>query len=312
MDSLALALGTGLLVALACGLVYWGLLRWRTSDTPQQRLERLTASAHPLEDAELELPFVERALMPWLRKQVRAAGRLARSRNMEKLKQNLARAGYPYGWTVLDVLGIKLLIAILSMGGVLSLFTLRKAPFLAAMLLGSLVGVIGFLLPDFWLGSRVRRRKKEITRTMPDALDMLTICVDAGAGLDSAMFKISEKWRNAIATEFGKVVAEIRIGMTRRQALQSLASRTDVPDVASFVAVLLQADQFGLSIANVLHTQSDQMRVRRWQHAEEEARKVPIKLLFPLIFMIFPSMLAVTIGPAIPVLIRILAGMTSR
>jgi tight adherence protein C len=160
------------------------------------------------------------------------------------------------------------------------------------------------LAPDFWLGSRVRKRKGEIRRSLPDALDMLTICVDAGSGLDSGMLKISEKWQNAIATEFGKVVAEVRIGLSRREALQNLAWRTNVEEVGSFTAVLTQAEQYGLSIATVLHTQSEQMRIRRWQRAEEEARRVPIKLLFPLIFMIFPALLAVSIGPAIPIVVR--------
>ena len=312
MSSLHLVVGMGLLVSLSCGLIFWGLLKWKATETPQQRLERLTASLHPLEDAELELPFLDRVIKPWLHKQIQAVGRLAPSRNIEKLRQNLTRAGYPYALTTLDFLGLKLLVGMVAAAGLLFLLASRGAPFLGAMLITGTVGVIGFLLPDFWLGSRVGRRKKEITRTLPDALDMLTICVDAGAGLDSAMLKISQKWQNAIASEFGKVVAEIRIGMTRHEALQNMATRTDVPDVGSFVAVLLQADQFGLSIANVLHTQSEQMRARRWQRAEEEARKVPIKLLFPLIFMIFPAMLAVTIGPAIPVLLQTFAQLNKR
>jgi tight adherence protein C len=184
---------------------------------------------------------------------------------------------------------------------------LRQAGSLNALLLAAGTGVLAFLLPDFWLGSRVRGRQRQIRRSLPDTLDMLTICVDAGAGLDSGMLKISEKWHNAIAAEFGKVVAEIRIGLTRREALQNLATRTNVPEVGSFVAVLVQAEQFGLSIASVLHTQSEQMRIRRSQRAEEEAHKVPIKLLFPLIFLIFPALLAVTLGPAVPVVVSTLS-----
>lgn len=310
MDTLTLALCTGLLVSLSCGFIYSGFLRWRTRETAKQRLERLMASQSPLEEAELTLPFVDRVLKPWLRKQIQATGRLAPARGIERLQRNLMRAGYPYNFTVLDFLGIQIMGSLLCVVVVLYLMALRKAPPLQGMLLASIAGLIGFMLPDLWLRSRVRRRKAEIARTLPDALDMLTICVDAGAGLDSAMLKISEKWQNAIATEFGKVVAEIRIGKTRREALQNMAERTDVPEVASFVAVLLQADQFGLSIANVLHNQSEQMRQRRWQRAEEEARKVPIKLLFPLVFLILPALLAVTIGPAVPILLRIFREMT--
>jgi len=305
-----LAVSASILASLSVGFLVWGLYQLRQSETPEQRLERLTASLHPLEEAELDLPFTERVVKPWLQRQIQAAGRLAPSRNIEKLRQNLIEAGYPYGLNVLDFLGIKLLFGMSIWIGILAFSALRGASFLPALFLALVLAVMGFLLPDFWLGAQGRRRKKEIVRSLPDALDMLTICVDAGAGLDSAMLKISQKWKNAVATEFGKVVAEIRIGMTRREALQNMAKRTNVPELSSFVAVLLQADQFGLSIASVLHTQSEQMRGRRWQRAEEEARKVPTKLLFPLVFMIFPAMLAVTVGPAIPVLLKTFASLS--
>jgi len=304
-----LAVGGGIAVGLAMALILYGLSQSKRPEALQQRLERLTASLHPLEEAELEQPMADRVLKPWFHRQVQAAGRLAPASNLQKLRENLLRAGYPYGLTMLDFTGVKLLAGMAIGIGVLALSALKGSSLLPALLLAGVLGIIGFLLPDFWLGSQVKRRQKEIVRGMPDALDMLTICVDAGAGLDSAMLKISQKWRNAIATEFGKVVAEIRIGMTRHEALQNMANRANVPDLSSFVAVLLQADQFGLSIATVLHTQSEQMRARRWQRAEEEARKVPTKLLFPLVFMVFPAMLAVTIGPAIPVLLKTFAGM---
>ena len=306
MNPLIVALGTGLLVTLSCGLVLGGLVRWASAETPKQRLERLSASAHPTEEAELEQPFLDRVIRPWLQKQVQAAGRLAPAYNLEKLRASLVRAGHPYGLTILDFFGVKLLAALLAAIATLYLASLRQVPSLSAVLMPVLMTVLAFLLPDFWLGGRVRERQRQLRRSLPDALDMLTICVDAGAGLDSGMLKISERWSNAIGIEFGKVVAEIRIGLTRREALQNLVWRTNVPEMSSFVAVLLQAEQFGLSIASVLHTQSDQMRVRRWQRAEEEARKVPIKLLFPLIFMILPALFAVVLGPAIPAVIRTL------
>ena len=302
---IAASAGAGLGLA----LVVWGLWKLRSAETPQQRLERLTISLRPLEDAELAVPFNERALKPWLRQQIQGAGRLAPSRNVEKLRQNLMRAGYPHGWGLLDFLGIKLLASAAAVTGTVLLFALLGSGGFSGVLFAVILGAMGFLLPDFWLGGRVRQRQHDLTRTLPDALDMLTICVDAGAGLDSAFQKISEKWQNAIASEFGKVVAEISIGITRREALENMVMRTHVPDVNSFVAVLLQAEQFGLSIANVMHTQSEQMRQKRWQRAEEEARKVPTKLLFPLVFMIFPAMFVVTIGPAVPVLISVFRDM---
>jgi len=307
-----IALTIGFLVSLSCVITFWGLYKLSTAETAQQRLERLSARPHPLEEAELEAPFLDRVIKPWFRRQLRAAGRLAPARNLERLRQNLAQAGYPYGLTVLDFLGVKLLGSILAGIFIVYLLASRKQPFLSTALFVGAAGLAGFFLPDIWLNSRVRKRKKELTRHLPDALDMLSICVDAGAGLDAAMLRISQKWQNEIAVEFGKVVAEIRIGISRSEALQNMARRTSVPEIGSFVAVLLQADQFGLSVAHVLHTQSDQMRTRRWQRAEEEARKVPIKLLFPLVFLILPAMFAVTIGPAVPVLIRTFAGLRGR
>ncbi len=304
MNPLPVALSVGFLVSLSCGLIYWGLPRLRRDESPQQRLERLSASPNPLEEAQLEAPFSSRVLTPWLRKQIRAAGRFAPSRNIEKIRQDLIQAGHPSGLTVLDFLGIKLLTGLFSGGAVLYLTVLRGGrSFLAGVLFTVVLAAVAFLLPDFWLGSRVRQRQREIRQTLPDALDMLTICVDAGAGLASAMLKIGQKWDNAIAFEFGKVVAEMNIGLSRRESLQNMAARTGVEDVHAFVAVLLQADQFGLSIAKVLHTQSEEMRNRRWQRAEEESRKVPIKMLFPLVFLLLPAMLGITVGPTIPILL---------
>jgi len=297
------------LVSVAVALLYRGLLKVGRSETPQERLDRLSASTRPLEEAELDQSIRDRVINPWLRGQIQAAGRLAPSYNLQQSKLNLMRAGYPHNLNVLDLLGVKLLAAMLIGIVTTYLMAARPGPLLPKLLIAALMLVVGFLLPDFWLGSHVRRRQAAILRHLPDALDMLTICVDAGAGLESAMQRIGQKWHNEIAVEFGKVVAEVALGLTRREALQNMAKRTDVPDVGSFVAVLLQADQFGLSIANVLHTQSEQMRIRRWQRAEEEARKIPVKLLFPLVGLIMPAMFAVTIGPAVPVLMEVFGEM---
>ena len=310
MDPMITALATGLLVTLSCGLMLGGLIKWASAETPAQRLERLSTSPHPMDDLELERPFLDRAVRPWLRKQVQAAGRLAPAYNIERIRLNLVRAGYSYGPTVLDFFGIKLLAALVAAIVALYLLSLRREPSLTALTLPVVMGLLAFILPDFWLARRVRERQRELRRALPDALDMLTICVDAGAGLDSGMLKISQRWRGAIGTEFGQVVAETRIGLTRREALQNLVRRTNLPEISSFVAVLLQAEQYGMSIVNVLHMQSEQLRVQRWQRAEEASRKAPIKMLFPLIFMVFPALLAVVLGPAVPLLLRTFAQMT--
>jgi len=127
----------------------------------------------------------------------------------------------------------------------------------------------------------------------------LTVCVEAGLGFDAAMQKVTEKWKDDLALAFGRVLQEIRLGKMRREALRDMADRMDVPDVTSFVAAIIQADQLGVSIAKVLRIQSDQMRVRRRQRAEEKAHQAPIKMLFPMVFLIFPSLYLVLLGPAV-------------
>jgi tight adherence protein C len=160
------------------------------------------------------------------------------------------------------------------------------------------------------LSWRINQRKGGIIRALPDGLDMLNICVGAGLGFDAALSRVGERWDTPLADEFNRVVAEIRLGKSRRQALLDLADRTEVIEVENFVATIVQADQLGVSIAKVLRTQSEQMRIVRRQRAEELARQATIKLLFPLVFLIFPAMLAVLLGPAVPQLIQTLGGLT--
>jgi tight adherence protein C len=157
---------------------------------------------------------------------------------------------------------------------------------------------IGLYFPNFWLKRRVRRRKRAITLALPDALDMMSICVDAGLGFEAAIQKIASQWENELATEFRRMIHELRMGVDRSKAMHHMVERTGVPDVASFAAVLIQADQLGISIRDVLKSQSKQMRIKRRQRAEEQAQKVPIKMLFPLIVFIFPSMFMIILGPA--------------
>jgi tight adherence protein C len=177
------------------------------------------------------------------------------------------------------------------------------------ILVTAAVGILGFYLPMFWLGTRISQRKSAILRALPDGLDMLNICVGAGLGFDAALSRIGERWHTPLADEFNRVVAEIRLGKTRRQALLDLADRTDVLEVENFIATIVQADQLGVSIAKVLRAQAEQMRILRRQRAEELARQATIKLLFPLVFLIFPAMLAVLLGPAVPQIIQALGGL---
>ena len=169
-----------------------------------------------------------------------------------------------------------------------------------------LVGGLGYFLPLLWLRRRVRRRQHEITRALPDALDMLTIGVEAGLAFESALLKVGERWNNALTREFHRAVAEMRVGTARDLALQRMADRTGVQDLGTFVAVLVQSSQLGVSIAQVLHTQAAQMRVKRRQRAEELARQAGVKMVFPLVFLIFPAMFVVVLGPGIPAMLSLM------
>jgi tight adherence protein C len=154
------------------------------------------------------------------------------------------------------------------------------------------------MMPVLWLRSRIRQRQSEIIKSLPDALDLLTITVEAGMGFDGAIQKVAEKWDNHLSRGFAKVVQEMRLGVIRREALKNMERSMDVPDVTTFIAAIIQADQLGVSIAKILRIQSEQMRIKRRQRAEELANKAPIKMLFPMVFLIFPALFIILLGPA--------------
>lgn len=270
---------------------------------------RRYAPKRTLEEVELSEPFFERAIKPLLQRMVRIAGRLAPQRNIEDLERDLARAGRPLDLMAIDFLGGRLLVALsvgLVMGGVVLLF--KSSPRLAFFftLAG---GLVGFYAPKVWLWTRIARRQRDIERALPDALDMLVVCLDAGLGFDLALLRIAQRWRHELARELDQVIYEIRAGKPRAEALQDLVTRTGVEDIATFVAVVLQAEELGVSVAKVLHIHAGQMRILRRYRAEEQARQAAIKMLFPLVFLIFPATLAVILGPAVPQLLSVLGGL---
>lgn len=256
-----------------------------------------------LRDLELSKPWRERLLKPLLR-QLYGAGRLLTPvRNIEQLQQDLILAGLFERLTVIDFLGLRIFAGVGVAVVVFFVMNLRGA--FASALLFALAGfLVGLYLPNLWLRSRIGRRQKGIARSLPDMLDRMSICVDAGLGFEAAIQKASQQGKDELALEFRRVIGELRLGIPRGQALRHLVDRTGVAEVASFVAVLVQADQLGIAIRDVLHTQSAHMRMRRRQRAEEEAQKAPIKMLIPLVLFIFPAMFAVILGPAIPLILE--------
>jgi tight adherence protein C len=218
-----------------------------------------------------------------------------------KLKQKLAVAGFRSETAPTIFLGIKfaMLVAGLFFSGGWMLFTNGFTQDTLVYTIG--IAGIMFYLPEFVLGFLARRRKEQIFLGLPDALDLLVVCVEAGLALDQAMRKVADEMKKSyrvIAEEFGLSNFQLQVGRTREEVLRELALRTDVDDVRALSAILIQADKFGASIAQALRTQSDAMRVRRRQIAEEKAAKTAVKLLFPLVLFIFPGIFVVLVGPA--------------
>lgn len=289
------------IMVLALLLVVLGVRRPAQEVVIEERLAQFGQRIPTLEEMELQRPFQERVLAPMLRKLTTFFSRFAPSKGMEKVQQQLLEAGSPAGLGPREFFGVRLLMG-LGLGGVMFLlFLLSGGGLLQLVGLPAAVGLVGYLLPSFWLGGKVRQRKTEIIRALPDAIDLLTISVEAGLGFDPALGRVVEKWDNALTREFGRMQSEIRVGAARREAMREMATRVNVDDLNVFVSAIVQADQLGVSISQVLRVQSQQMRMRRRQRAEEQAHKAPVKMIFPMVFLIFPALYIVLLGPAVPI-----------
>lgn len=282
-------------------LIIVGLGSRKPGDSLQSRLAEYSLREQPatLEEIELSLPFTERVLAPMVRQSSEFALRFTPARSLEAARHNLDLAGNPNNWSAQEFFGVRALAMVVLAVLIFILLTVTKAETGLVVLLTVAFAALGFFLPALWLGGKIRSRKSSIIKALPDALDLLTICVEAGLGFDQAMQKVSEKWENELSRAFGRVLQEIRLGKTRREALRDMSDRMDVSDMTSFIAAVIQSEQLGVSMAKVLRIQSDQMRVRRRQRAEEKARQAPVKMLFPLVFLIFPSIFIVLLGPAV-------------
>jgi tight adherence protein C len=262
-----------------------------------------------LRDLEMRDSFYQRVIQPILSTVLQKLGRMAPQRNIEELNRKLETAGLLARLNVIDFLGLKILTGLCFGSMTAAVLFLTQSSLLLTAGLGLAMGLLGFTLPNYWLLTRMSARQAEILRSLPDALDMMTICVDAGLGLQGAMQIVCENWDNALVDEFTRVLAEVRLGRGALEAMESMGKRTGVKEVASFVMSITLAHKLGVSIANVLHIQAEQMRIARRQKAEETARQAAIKMLFPLVFLIFPAMFAVILGPAIPQLLETMSSL---
>lgn len=267
----------------------------------EERLAQLGTLERPpsLEEIELSLPFTERILRPRLQKMAEFISRLTPAQTLTRTRRNLELAGASRRISTTEFLSIRfVLMGVLGAGAIVFASTSQSLSTLWKIIIIPAGAIAGNYLPVLWLNSRMKQRQKEIIRALPDVLDLLTICVEAGLGFDAAMARVVEKWDNELTRAFGRVLQEIRLGKLRREALRDMADSVDVNDLSTFVAAVIQADQLGVSIAKVLRIQSEQMRVRRRQRAEEEGRKAPVKIALPTVLLIFPSLLIPILGPA--------------
>jgi tight adherence protein C len=291
-----------IIAVLALGLIVFSivLLRRAEEDPLSARIGEyaMRDEAASMEEIELSLSISDRIFVPMVRRISQFVIRLTPQTTLERTARQLELAGSPRNMTAAEFWAIRAVTTVAL--GLLAFFFMGNFADDASRRILYTLGAtaLGFMLPPMLLKSKIDRRKQAIIKKFPDALDLMSICVDAGLTFDGAMAKVDEKWEDPLAREFGRVIYEIQLGKSRRQALRDMSHRIDVSDVTSFIAAVLQADQLGVSIGKVLRIQSEQMRIRRRQRAEEKAHHAPVKMLFPMVFLIFPAMFIVLLGPA--------------
>ena len=268
--------------------IYRGLRNVRDIQIAPQDLGKL----------QLASAFSVRVGLPAVRRLGKLAARFTPASLSQRLTRELTYAGEPVGWDAERLIAVKIMVAgALGAGGLLLGFGTGTAS-LKVVILFVLLGALGFILPDFVLNSHYRERQEEIRLALADALDVLSITVEAGLGFDAALARVAREVQGPLGQELQRVLQEMQLGKARSDAFRDLAERSTLPELKSFVLAMIQADVFGISVSKVLHVQSREMRIKRRQRAEERAQKLPVKILFPLLFCIFPALFVVLLGPA--------------
>lgn len=247
---------------------------------------------------DLDVSFLDRVLKPSIANFARFFSRILPQSTLSEVQSQLTRAGDPMTfnafisfWAI--ALGLCVLMAIfLFVSGPGGLIPNRLG-------MASAVIFMGYFLPRNWLKGKVKSKQKMVIRALPDALDLITTCVEAGLGLDAALQRVAEKSEGPLADELQKMLRDVSMGKLRREAMTELSERIGVDELSSFITAIIQAEQLGVGIAQVLRVQSDQLRTQRRQRAERQAHEAPIKMIFPLVLFIFPAFLAIILGPAV-------------
>jgi tight adherence protein C len=294
-----------LILILALFATFWAIVLaamvMNLQRAERARTERIMGavgtSSTNLREQDLDASFVERALFPALSSLGNIARRLTPGDSRIRNERRLMLAGSPAGWTAERVASAKLVGAVLGALVGIALARMIGASGPSFIGLGILLAGLGFFAPNAVLASRAEDRQDEIRKVLPDTMDLLTISVEAGLGFDAAVAQVMTNVPGVLSQEFSRMLQEMRLGVGRQDAFRNLAERTDVEELRSFILAMIQADKFGVSIANVLRAQAHELRIKRRQRAEEKAMKVPVKILFPMVFCVLPALFVVILGP---------------
>lgn len=290
-------------VVLLAGLVVVGR---RASEGDEDPLARRLAEygdrelPASLEELEMSLTMQERIIIPMYNALARFVIQFTPENQIEEVRSKIDKAGMTGKIEPTTFFGQRVALTLGLGGGAFFLFFfMTDWPVIRAVIGTGIGAALGYYLPMMQLSSKISRRQNNILRGLPDALDLMVVCVEAGLSFDGAMGKVYEKWDNEVAQAFGRIIQEIQLGKVRRDALRDMAQRLDVPDFTTFAAAIIQADQLGVSIGKILRIQSDQMRIKRRQRAQEKAQQAPVKMMIPMTFFVFPSIWIVLMGPSV-------------
>lgn len=308
--ALTLVLGLGLLFAatLLVVLATGDLIRERRAVDRSLTAIR-SMDAVPIDPRAVTAPFSERVIAPIGDQLINLGRLLTRQGAEERLQHRLDIAGNPRGWTVERIAGFKVLgmVVLAALGMVM--VAARGGSFPVLVVIAIAFGTFGYLLPNLLLINAGQKREERMRNALPDALDLMTISVEAGLGFDAAMSRVAHDTKGPLAQEFSRVLQEMQLGVGRINAMRAMADRTTIKELKTFSLAMVQADSFGVPVARALRVQAKEMRVARRQRAEERAQKVPVKILFPLIFFILPALFIVILGPIVLNLIDVLGSM---
>ncbi len=297
----------GLVVAIGVLMIFIGLSRTPSTNTAQMVQQRLSVYGGEkqltVEEIELQRPFSERVLRPAIERLGSLLSRSTPQKARQDVLNRLELAGRPGNLTPEDFVAVRLVAAaVLGAIGLLLGLLLGNPVYLVISLA---IGVIfGYYLPVLWLKQKVDARRNEIQKGLPDALDLLVICVDAGLGFDAALARVTDKYRNALSDLLSKALREVSLGRPRLEALDEMGRNSGVEDLHNFIQAVIQSEQFGTGIGKILRIQADEMRRKRRQRAQEKGAQATLKMMLPMVGCIFPTLWIVLLGPAVLILLR--------